>query len=138
LGRKADAVGSAFWVGQLVAGAGYTAVARGIATSPEARGLTVKNEYGLFLHRDPDAASRAAWTSYLASGHTIEQLDAALIASAEHYARSGGAGDRFIRQAFVGVLGRTPPDVSPWRSSLATQGRYAVAYSFLTSAESRN
>jgi hypothetical protein len=78
LQRPADASEVALWSGQLDQGASRVQVVLGIENSSEYRTLQVEQAYSHLLNRPADAFGLSYFTSFLAGGGTVEQMDVAL------------------------------------------------------------
>jgi hypothetical protein len=87
LGRNADAVGQAYWLGQLTAGASRVQVVQGLLHSTEAVTCVVDSLYAAYLHRQGEASGRNFWVQELQSGReTIGKVAQGFLASHEFYA----------------------------------------------------
>jgi uncharacterized protein (TIGR03118 family) len=107
LNRQADAMGLAFWMGQMDQGMTRTQVAAGIENSTEFRTDAVQNAYQQFLHRSADPAGLAFWVNSLQQGQTIEQMEAGIVGSAEYLqSRGGGTTAGFLTALYQDALGR--------------------------------
>lgn len=85
LGRAPDPGGLAYWTGQAQQ-QGIPLATAAFQASGETLGSLVSGVYKQDLNRAPDAPGLAYWTGYLQQGHTVQQLDAAVKASAEYTA----------------------------------------------------
>jgi hypothetical protein len=106
LQRPADP-GAAFWVNLLNQGASPATVVMAIEASTEYRTIEVQAIYQHFLHRAADPVGLQVWVSALGTGVTIEQLDAAFIASPEYFQLHGGTTAGFLAGLYQDVLSRT-------------------------------
>jgi uncharacterized repeat protein (TIGR01451 family) len=86
LGRAPDAAGESHWVGALAAGASRSSVALGFAASPEREGITVQNDYQLYLGRMAGSGEVASWVNAFEHGTQNEGVIAGFIASDEYFA----------------------------------------------------
>jgi hypothetical protein len=97
----------------LAAGAGRGQVAEGFATSPEAEGLVVQDDYQRYLGRPAGDAEVAAWVNAFTHGMTNEQVVAGFIGSSEYFNNPAkGTADPagWILSAYQDVLLRPPAD----------------------------
>jgi uncharacterized protein (TIGR03118 family) len=110
LNRQADAMGLAFWSGQLDAGtATRTQIVQAIEGSTEFAQIVVQKAYTQFLHRSADPAGLNMWVGALLSGQTIEQVDAAIVGSPEYFQnRGGGTNSGFLTALYQDALNRAP------------------------------
>jgi hypothetical protein len=108
LGRAADAAGLAFWKGKLDQGLmTRSQVAAAIEGSTDYMTIVTQKAYQQFLHRGADQGGVNSWVDFLRQGHTIEQMEAGLIGSAEYFqVRGGGTNDGFLSSLFQDALGR--------------------------------
>jgi hypothetical protein len=135
--HRAPGPGSAGQAVQLDEGVDPAAVAYQIETGPgnEFRADVVAADYERFLRRPASPAELAGWTTQLALGVTQQQLEAALIGSAEYYVLHGGNAGGFLNGLYVDALSR-PDSEGAW-FDLVNRGadRTSVAYAVLTSWE---
>ena len=144
LGRSGSTQELDGWVA-LIPTLGRVGVAGQIAYSGEALSRVVDSMYQRLLGRAADLGGLDFWVGQLQSGSTEEQVAAALIASPEFAARAdalvGGTNPdaNFVQSLYQLLLGRTASDaeVNGWLSTVAAQGRAAVAAAFLASGEFR-
>jgi uncharacterized delta-60 repeat protein len=141
LGRPGESGGLTFWSGLLDGGqATRIQVVQGIQQSAEYRSLVVGSLYNLYFHRPVDATGLAAWTSFLASGGTTDQLRAQLLGSDE-YARAhpgGNTAPSFLEGLYHDVLYRTmdPAGETAWTQALNNgASNAAVALAIIQSQE---
>jgi hypothetical protein len=109
LERQPDAAGLAFWTMQLNQNlATNEQVALAFTTSPEFRMLEVQEVYQKYLHRSADPSGLSGWTQYLLQGHTLEQLQAEIVASQEYLQmRLGGNTDNFLTTVIMDTFNRS-------------------------------
>lgn len=106
LHRPADVDALKYWAGQLDGGEARQNVVSSIEASPEYRGDQVQTVFETYLHRAAQTADQTYFSQYLAS-HSVEQLSAVIIGSAEYYNnRGGGTNDGFLDALFEDVLHR--------------------------------
>jgi hypothetical protein len=86
LGRAPDAAGESYWVAQLAGGASRSSVALGFADSPEREGITVQNDYQLYLGRMASTGEVAGWVNAFEHGTQNENVIAGFVASDEYFA----------------------------------------------------
>jgi autotransporter-associated beta strand protein len=108
LGRAPDGGGLTFWTGLLNQNqATKFQVSLGFVNSPEYRMLEVSSLYPKFLHRTVDPTGLTGWTQYLLQGHTLEQLQAQIVASPEYLqTRLGGNTDNFLSTLIMDTFNR--------------------------------
>jgi hypothetical protein len=138
--HRAPDAGSGFWVSQLDHGIAAAQVVLGIQGSPEYLGAQVAALYNLYLRRSPDQGGAQAWTNFLVSGGTLEQMAVGLVSSLEYYVVQGGTDQGYIIGLYSNVLNRgaTTNDLVNWETVLnAGVPRVSVAAAFLTSQEYR-
>ena len=81
--------------------------------------VTVQKAYQQFLHRAADPAGLTFWTGFLQQGHTVEQMDAGIVGSAEYFqTRGGGTTNGFLTALYQDALGRA---VDPAGQNFFTQ-----------------
>ncbi len=116
-----------------------TDVAGFIVTSPEARVVQTQDLYNRYLHRPADPVGLSAFSTFLITGGSQEQLAAVLLGSAEYYANHGGNSNMgFLDSLYEDALGRPiDPFGQQFFSAALTLGfsREAVAGFVLTSPE---
>jgi uncharacterized repeat protein (TIGR01451 family) len=140
LGRQPDSGGLQGWVnalnGNLLT---RTQVALGFVNSTEYRSRMLDQLYAQLLRRAVDPSGRSGWLGFLASGGTLEQVEAGILGSVEYFqVRGGSTVSGFVDALYSDVLGRAVD-----ASGLATfnnavsQGlsRTLAAQTILTSAE---
>jgi hypothetical protein len=123
---------------------GLTALVQGIDRSTEARLLLVRGWYKQYLGRPAGNSEALSWVAYL-QGHSEEQAQAAILSSAEFYARAQGlvatgtADQRYLQALYQVMLNRSaaPAEVNVWLGILAAHGRTAVALAIASSVEFR-
>ena len=82
-------------------------VALGFVNSREYRMLEVGSLYPRFLHRAVDPTGLNSWTQYLLQGHTVEQLEAQIVASQEYLqTRLGENIDNFLATLLLDAFDR--------------------------------
>ncbi len=100
----------------------------------------VARAYIDYLERDPDAPGLAFWVNQGQQGMTVEQVQAAILASGEYTARHRLDSD-FVRTMFVQTLNRLPTnaEISHYFNRLQSgASRFTVALEFLTSPTARD
>jgi hypothetical protein len=100
----------------------------------------VARAYIDYLERDPDAPGLAFWVNRGQQGMTVEQVQAAILASPEYTARHRLDSD-FVRTMFVQTLNRLPTnaEITHYFNRLAAgASRFDVALEFLTSPTARD
>lgn len=100
----------------------------------------VARAYLDYLERDPDAQGLAYWVNQGQQGMTVEQVQAAILASAEYTARHR-LDSHFVRTMFVQTLNRLPTnaEISHYVNRLQSgASRFSVALEFLTSPTARD
>jgi hypothetical protein len=109
LQRQPDPAGLTFWTNQLNQNlATMSQVALGFTTSPEFRMLEVQDVYQQYLHRSADPIGLSGWTQYLVQGHTVEQLQAEIVASQEYLQRRlGGNTANFLGTVIMDTFNRS-------------------------------
>jgi hypothetical protein len=136
LGRLPGAAAAGF-VAQIDQGVAPAAVAYQIETGPgnEYRLNVAADDYLRLLHRPGSAAELSMWANQLAVGLTQQQLEAALVGSAEYYTLHGGTTAGFLNGLYVDALAR-PDSEGAW-IDLVNRGadRQIVAYAVFTSPE---
>src|SRR3569623_2640768 len=104
-----DATALPFWSAMLDHGQTRLQVVQAIikVSAPlELNADLVSGIYQKYLGRDADAGGLAFWTGQLVAGQTIEQVEAAVIATQEFFSKAGGTNDGFIHKLFQLALGR--------------------------------
>jgi autotransporter-associated beta strand protein len=109
LGRQPDSGGLTFWTNLLNQNrATMSQVALGFTTSQEFRMLEVQDVYQKYLHRSADSIGLSGWTQYLEQGHTLEQLEAEIVASSEYLQRRlNGTTDNFLATVIMDTFNRS-------------------------------
>ena len=113
----------------------YQDLLASVLLAPEVRRL-----YLAVLGREPDTSGAYHWSSQAARGLSLEELAAALGASAEYHERFGGRSDRqFVTQLYELLFDRPPdaPGLEYWMEQVHLQGRWAVLVEFTESNEGR-
>jgi hypothetical protein len=114
--------------------------ARGFIGSPEQMHAWLDTVYQAALKRSPEAGVYAYWGNVLASGGSLNDLDAGLYGSPESLQALGG-GDlgQWVDGAYRGLLGRpaAPSEQAFWAQVAAAQGTVAVAMLLSASPEGR-
>jgi hypothetical protein len=77
-----------------------------VENSPEFRLVEVNDAYQKFLHRSADPNGLSAFSALLASGGTVEQVDAALVSSPEYFTNAGGSNAGFLDALYRDALNR--------------------------------
>jgi|GEM_PF-1504845 len=132
------------WVAILNGPGGARAVIADIDGSFEARDRIVQGWYQTFLGRTAQGGEEKGFVNMLAT-QTQEQVLSILLSSAEFYAHaqtlisSGTPDQRYVQALYQLLLNRTgdPASVAADTAAVASQGRQAVAFVFLTSSEYR-
>jgi len=146
LHRQADANALQYYAGQLDGGLLTPGqVSSAVIGSLEGHVVEVDGVYQFLLGRTPEAGGMAAWTNYLATGHSLEQMLAAVFASPEFAARAdtlqGGPDSNmnYVEELYQILLGRTgsPSEVAGWVATVGASGRLTAAAGFLGSGEFR-
>jgi hypothetical protein len=145
LRRQPDPGGLGFWTGLLNQNqATQMQVATGFVTSPEFRMLQVRDVYQKFLHRGVDPISLTGWTQYLVQGHTLEQLQAQIVASPEYFqTRAGGNTNNFLPVLIMDTYNRplNQADISRFGNDTddfdTIEGRHKVAEQVFATNEYR-
>lgn len=109
LGRGADAGALAFFGGALDQGSlEHTQVGQFVESSTEFHSRQIDQSFKELLHRSADPAGNQAFLGLFAKGTTIEQADAAILASPEYFQkRGGGSNAGYATALFQDVLGRS-------------------------------
>lgn len=100
----------------------------------------VARAYISYLERDPDPQGLAYWVDRGREGMTVEEVQAAILASPEYTARHRLDTD-FVRTMFVQTLNRLPTnaEITHYFNRLAAgASRFTVALEFLTSPTARD
>jgi hypothetical protein len=121
----------------LEGGLSRQAVASAFWESVEHRGLEVDHFYQSLLNRPADPEGRAGWVNWLMSGATEQQVEGAILASAE-YAAAHPTNALFVEGLYADLLGRAASagEIQGWTQLLQTgTSRVAVAWGFLMSLE---
>src|SRR5262249_34830619 len=109
LQRQPEAAGLASWVNDLQEGMTRTTVSLAIEQSPEARTLQVNGLYQQYLHRTADPGGLNALVTFLGTGGTLEQAQAALMSSPEYLqTRGSGTSSGFVTALYQDALHRSP------------------------------
>jgi uncharacterized delta-60 repeat protein len=139
LKRVADAAGFNYFTTILDQGlATRSQVTLAILGSTEYRARVVCDAYRRFLGRDADPDGLNTFVNLLASGGTLEQVEAVLLGSPEYLNRVGGTNDAFLTALYRDVLGRPidPSGSSGYTFALGHGSSLAdVAGAVLTSGE---
>jgi autotransporter-associated beta strand protein len=140
LNRQPDMGGFTFWTDLLDQNkATPSQVALAFVNSPEFRMQEVKEVYQKFLHRDADSIGLSSWTRFLLQGHTVEQLEAQVVASAEYLQRrAGGNTNSFLPTVINDAFDRsiTQADRSVSGEDFAgSRGRRVAAEKFFATTE---
>jgi len=136
--RGPDPEGRTTWTSRLLAGTPRVAVANAITSSEEFRSGLISDAYDAYLGRAPETAGLQFWLRQMASGMTIEQLDAGFISSDEYWYGAGATRAGWVRALYADVLGRDAGDaeVAFWLDQLGRGAtRTQVAMGFLLSTE---
>jgi hypothetical protein len=82
-------------------------IVQGLLGSADYQTALVTDLFSLFLQRSPDASGLAAYTTDLAQGQTVEQVETLLVGSPEYYQnRGGGTNDGFLNALYQDALNR--------------------------------
>ena len=120
------------------------AVVRGLSTSPEWVRTTVKKLYQDTLGRPGDASGVNYWVGKLSTSRLTVAKVATLFYSSQDYFDGFGEGENpiWVTDLYTKILLRNgaddPSGVGYWVDTTVSRGRYAVAYSFYQSDESRH
>lgn len=140
LGRPGGAPEVAAWAGSVASGAAPGSVSRAFLTSTERLRATVAQAYAGGLKRTPDASGYNSWVSYLRSGKTLNELNAAIYSSAESLrALGGGDTGAWVDGLYQGLMGRSAgvSERAHWAAVAGQRGRSYVAFNISSSAEAR-
>jgi autotransporter-associated beta strand protein len=142
LNRQPDMGGLTFWTDLLDQNkATRSQVALAFGNSPEFRMREVREVYQKFLHRDADPTGVSGWTQFLVQGHTVEQLEAQIVASPEYLQRrAGGNTNNFLAAVISDAFNRsiTQADRSMSGDHFgSTRDRREVAEKLLATTEYR-
>jgi uncharacterized delta-60 repeat protein len=108
LQRTADMGGFNSWVGLLNTGqATRQQVVSAIEASPEYRAIVVQQLFGLLLNRAAIGDELSAYSAFLGTGGTVEQMEAVLAGSPEYFHIHGSANDSFLDALYRDAFGRT-------------------------------
>ncbi len=140
-GTKGDYDG---WV-SVLSSSGATAVAAGVARSPEGAAHLIGNLYLTYLGRPVDAMGVASWAPTIEAGGTVEAVTAGILGSAEFATRANAliGGDNpnanYVQAVFQLVLLRAPsgPELTAGQSAVSSSGRSAFALGILQGNEYR-
>jgi hypothetical protein len=138
LGRSADPVGLAAWVGVLQRGYSRPQVVQMIEGTVEYHTREVGQLFQSLLGRSAGAAGLAAFQDFLAAGGTLAQIKAAILSSPEYFAHAGGTNTAFLQALYRDTLGRglDPVGAATWGDKLSGGGsRAAVVLAVLNSLE---
>lgn len=124
--------------------AARSTVVTALSTTPEWISVTVNKFYTDTLGRSGDSGGVAYWVGMLSSHRlTVAQVAASFYASDEYFAGYGASSNQtWVTDLYAKILLRPgsadPGGVAYWTGIAASQGRYAVAYAFYQSNESRH
>ena len=138
LGRTPDVSTVAYWNSILTYQLSRRELAEVIDTSTEYDSGQVNALYSTLLWRAAGPDGTSYWVNFVKSGGTWEQVNEALLASAEYYARAGGTNQGFIGAVYWDILGHAPSSSSLayWGSKLAAGlSRHDFAAAVVTSPE---
>jgi glucose/arabinose dehydrogenase len=140
LRRPADPGGLASWSLALAQGTAPAQVASAFLNSPERlAGLVVAAHQG-FLGRPPDPTELNAGLALLASGGSVEDVQARVLGSQAYFLQSGRTPRGFLRSLTQDVLGRDPTRrelALLRRRALTPAARLNLARAFLADASAR-
>jgi hypothetical protein len=89
------------------ASASRVGIVQALLGLPDYRTAVVGDLFNLLLHRPPDDPGLATYTTALAQGQTVEQVETRLVGSPEYYQnRGGGTNDGFLDALYQDALGR--------------------------------
>jgi hypothetical protein len=128
------------FVGLLVKGVSRAQVVLDLESGPEYRGDLVTSFYRSFLGRGPSPTELTGGVHALASGHSDEQLEAALLGSPGFFASAGSTNPSFVNALYADLLGRPPSssEAGGWLTALSKgTSRTTVAKALLSSPEYR-
>lgn len=138
LGRTADQGSLAFWTQASRLDYVRLPLAEALTHSPEYVASLVGRTYQQALGRQPDAAGLAFWTGLLQQGGSEELFQAALLASSEFYALSGGDNASWLAAVYRQELNRSPDAAGAayWNARLASgASRFEAAAAIALSNE---
>ncbi len=138
LQRQPDAGGLASWTAALDRGLPRVDMVEAVQASPEYQRIIVDVLYNLFLNRSASPEDIAAWSNFLNSGGTIEQIEAALVSSPEFYlSEGGGSDDGYLEALYRYTLGRDvdPSGQAAFAPLLAAGGTAEVVNALFSSSE---
>ncbi len=139
LGRFPDFPGDNAWGAQLEQGVQRSAVVQGFVNSLEYRARVVEGLYQSLLGRQAEPYGLSNWLNFLGANHTVEQMEAGLLASAEYSQLHAATSDHaFLVATYHDVLGRAvdPSGLAFWSASLTFGvARADVAFAILSSDE---
>jgi hypothetical protein len=123
LDRQANSEELNTWVADLNNGSltKFQVVAR-IEANPEFRTDELEQTYAKFLGRSANPTGLADWTRFLLQNHSLEQLQANVIASREFFARFGASDNKtWLTAVYADVLHRAPDSLglATWLADLA-------------------
>lgn len=122
LGRGADAAALSFWTQASQLNFARLPLAETLTHSAEYSANLVRHDYQQFFGRAPEAGALAYWTAQLQHGLSDERFEAALLASDEFYADSGGDNTPWLNAVYQQALGRSPDAAGAvyWRDRLGS------------------
>jgi Domain of unknown function (DUF4214) len=90
--------------------------------------------YRTYLGRAPDPSGLASWTAQLNQGNAPDAVLAAILGSAEFYAKAGSAPEGFIMLLYQDILKRSPSpnELAFWVGRMYTEDRQTIADEILT------
>ena len=140
LGRSASLTDLAHWA-PVVAAGDRARLTSALAVSNEWAGSRVAELYRTVLHREADAAGRAAWVRAIAGGMRLEDVAAGFYGSQERFNAEGGSVTEYVKGLYEDILNR-PADAGglrDWVSKIdgRRMSRTQVAAGFYGSVESR-
>jgi hypothetical protein len=143
LDRPGDPAGVDYWTNLLATNAASPSqVVSQFESSPEYLAATVDRAFAAILGRESTPGETSAWSNFLASGATMEQLEAALLGSGEFVQGLGNGGtDGFLSALYELVLGRSidPQGKTSWEQAIANGATNTqVALAVLQSPESKS
>jgi hypothetical protein len=98
-----------YWVNKFLSNTQYAQIdlASDIIATTEYRTDAVTALYQTVLQRAPDAAGLTAWLGYLASGHSLDQVQAHMESSSEYESNHGGTTAGMVEGWYADILGRS-------------------------------
>ncbi len=123
---------------QALNGLSPAAVAGAFTSAPEYLNDTVRAAYQLYLDRVPAPSEASVWVAALQNGLPETQFQAAMLASNEFFAQSGGSAYPWLNSVYLKALGRlgAQAELDGWNQLLQSGASWqAVALDIVTSPE---